>query len=401
MTIEIKVPLLAESIEDAALLGWRKAVGDQVEQGEILTELETDKVVLEVNAPESGVLVSILQEEGAVLKSGEVLATLEPGEVSAAVAAPVEEAVTADVPDALSPAVRKLVEENHVDTTQIKGSGKDGRLTKGDILAYLNGAKAPVQAVPASAPPPVIETAIAVPVSREGNRVERRVPMTRLRAKIAERLLQAQQSAAILTTFNEVNMAPIMALRKTYKETFEKTHGVKLGFMSFFTRAAVAALQKFPAVNASIDGSDMVYHDYCDVGIAISSPRGLVVPVIRNTEDLGFAGIEQAILNYALQARDGKLAIEDMLGGTFSITNGGTFGSLLSTPILNPPQSAILGMHKIQEKPMAENGQVVIRPMMYLALSYDHRIIDGREAVQFLVTIKDALEDPARLLLEV
>jgi 2-oxoglutarate dehydrogenase E2 component (dihydrolipoamide succinyltransferase) len=225
--------------------------------------------------------------------------------------------------------------------------------------------------------------------------------MTRLRAKIAERLLQAQQSAAILTTFNEVNMAPVMALRKTYKERFEKTHGVKLGFMSFFTRAAVAALQKFPAVNASIDGNDMVYHDYCDVGIAISSPRGLVVPVIRNTEDLGFAGIEQSILNYALQARDGKLAIEDMMGGTFSITNGGTFGSLLSTPILNPPQSAILGMHKIQEKPMAENGQVVIRPMMYLALSYDHRIIDGREAVQFLVAIKDALEDPARLLLEV
>jgi 2-oxoglutarate dehydrogenase E2 component (dihydrolipoamide succinyltransferase) len=400
MTIEIKVPVLAESIEDAALLGWRKAAGDQVEQGEILTELETDKVVLEVNAPESGVLVTILQEEGAVLKSGEVLAMLEPGEVSAVAA--VEEAVTEEVPEALSPAVRKLVEENHLDTAMIKGSGKDGRLTKGDILSYLDTAKVSSKTAPMSAPkvadPEVVPSA---PVSSVGNRIERRVPMTRLRAKIAERLLQAQQSAAILTTFNEVNMAPVMALRKTYKERFEKTHGVKLGFMSFFTRAAVAALQKFPAVNASIDGNDMVYHDYCDVGIAISSPRGLVVPVIRNTEDLGFAGIEQSILNYALQARDGKLAIEDMMGGTFSITNGGTFGSLLSTPILNPPQSAILGMHKIQEKPMAENGQVVIRPMMYLALSYDHRIIDGREAVQFLVAIKDALEDPARLLLEV
>lgn len=387
MLIEIKVPALSESVTEGTLLSWHKQEGDAVSQGESLIDLETDKVVLELPAPQAGVLSKIVKQDGEVVRPGEVLALLD---TEARATAPTAKSAT--VEPALSPSLRKLVAEHELDPAQIAGSGRGGRITKEDVLAQLEKhdpekfASAPVQ--------------IAAP-AMSGERPEQRVPMTRLRARVAERLVQAQQTAAILTTFNEVNMQPVMELRNRYKEKFEKEHGVKLGFMSFFVKAAVAALKKFPVVNASVDGSDIVYHGYFDIGIAVGSPRGLVVPVVRDADQLSFAEIEKIIADFGNRARDGKLTIEELTGGTFSISNGGVFGSMMSTPILNPPQSGILGMHKTYDRPVAENGQVVIRPMMYLALSYDHRIVDGREAVLFLVAIKEALEDPARQLLEV
>ena len=385
MMIELKVPALSESVSEGTLLSWHKQEGDAVVQGENLIDLETDKVVLELPAPQSGVLSKIVKHNGEVVRPGEVLALVD----TEAKAAP---AKAAAVEPALSPSLRKLVAEHELDPAQIAGSGRGGRITREDVLAQLE-----TSAQSTSSPAPVQIAASAM----GGERPEQRVPMTRLRARVAERLVQAQQTAAILTTFNEVNMQPVMDLRSRYKEKFEKEHGVKLGFMSFFVKAAVAALQKFPVVNASIDGSDIVYHGYFDIGIAVGSPRGLVVPVVRDAHQLSFAGIEKQIAEFGGRARDGKLTLEELSGGTFSISNGGVFGSMMSTPILNPPQSAILGMHKTYDRPVAENGQVVIRPMMYLALSYDHRIVDGREAVLFLVAIKEALEDPARLLLGV
>lgn len=384
--IELKVPALSESVSEGTLLSWLKQEGEAVAQGENLIDLETDKVVLELPAPQAGVLSKVLKQNGEVVLPGEVLALID---TEAKVAAP---AKAAAVEPALSPSLRKLVAEHELDPAQIAGSGRGGRITKDDVLAQL---EKPVQSASVTIPVQVAAPAM------NGERLEQRVPMTRLRARVAERLVQAQQTAAILTTFNEVNMQPVMELRNRYKEKFEKEHGVKLGFMSFFVKAAVAALQKFPVVNASIDGSDIVYHSYFDIGIAVGSPRGLVVPVVRNADQLSFAEIEKQIAEFGNRARDGKLTIEELTGGTFSISNGGVFGSMMSTPILNPPQSAILGMHKTYDRPVAENGQVVIRPMMYLALSYDHRIVDGREAVLFLVAIREALEDPARLLLRV
>lgn len=384
--IELKVPALSESVSEGTLLSWLKQEGEAVAQGENLIDLETDKVVLELPAPQAGVLSKVLKQNGEVVLPGEVLALID---TEAKVAAP---AKAAAVEPALSPSLRKLVAEHELDPAQIAGSGRGGRITKDDVLAQL---EKPVQSASV-----MIPVQVAAP-AMNGERLEQRVPMTRLRARVAERLVQAQQTAAILTTFNEVNMQPVMELRNRYKEKFEKEHGVKLGFMSFFVKAAVAALQKFPVVNASIDGGDIVYHGYFDIGIAVGSPRGLVVPVVRNADQLSFAEIEKQIAEFGNRARDGKLTIEELTGGTFSISNGGVFGSMMSTPILNPPQSAILGMHKTYERPIAENGQVVIRPMMYLALSYDHRIVDGREAVLFLVAIREALEDPARLLLKV
>ena len=384
--IELKVPALSESVSEGTLLSWLKQEGEAVAQGENLIDLETDKVVLELPAPQAGVLSKVLKQNGEVVLPGEVLALID---TEAKVAAP---AKAAAVEPALSPSLRKLVAEHELDPAQIAGSGRGGRITKDDVLAQL---EKPVQSASVTIP-----VQVAAP-SMNGGRLEQRVPMTRLRARVAERLVQAQQTAAILTTFNEVNMQPVMELRNRYKEKFEKEHGVKLGFMSFFVKAAVAALQKFPVVNASIDGSDIVYHSYFDIGIAVGSPRGLVVPVVRNADQLSFAEIEKLIAEFGNRARDGKLTLEELTGGTFSISNGGVFGSMMSTPILNPPQSAILGMHKTYDRPVAENGQVVIRPMMYLALSYDHRIVDGREAVLFLVAIREALEDPARLLLKV
>jgi len=408
MLIEIKVPALSESVTEGTLLSWHKQEGDAVSQGENLIDLETDKVVLELPAPQAGVLSKIVKQDGEVVRPGEVLALLD---TEARVAAPVALSPgslpegerdagllrkapvrAAALEAALSPSVRKLVAEHEIDPAHIAGSGRGGRITKEDVLAQL---EKPAQPVFASAPVQIPAPALS------GERPEQRVPMTRLRARVAERLVQAQQTAAILTTFNEVNMQPVMELRNRYKEKFEKEHGVKLGFMSFFVKAAVAALKKFPVVNASIDGSDIVYHGYFDIGIAVSSPRGLVVPVIRDADQLSFAEIEKKIADFGNRAREGKLTLDELTGGTFSISNGGVFGSMMSTPILNPPQSGILGMHKTYDRPVAENGQVVIRPMMYLALSYDHRIVDGREAVLFLVAIREALEDPARLLLGV
>lgn len=403
MMIELKVPALSESVSEGTLLSWLKQEGEAVAQGENLIDLETDKVVLELPAPKSGVLSKILKQNGEVVRPGEVLALIDT-EARAAVPASLSPSAlpkgekdtgslrepqvkAAAVEPALSPSVRKLAAEHDLDPAQISGSGRGGRITREDVLAQLEK----------SAPPSVQIAAAAM----SGERPEQRVAMTRLRARVAERLVEAQQTAAILTTFNEVNMQPVMELRSRYKEKFEKKHGIKLGFMSFFVKAAVAALKKFPVVNASIDGGDIVYHGYFDIGIAVGSPRGLVVPVVRDADQLPFAGIEKQIVEYGSRANDGKLTIEELTGGTFSISNGGVFGSMMSTPILNPPQSAILGMHKTYERPIAENGQVVIRPMMYLALSYDHRIVDGREAVLFLVAIKEALEDPASLLLEV
>jgi 2-oxoglutarate dehydrogenase E2 component (dihydrolipoamide succinyltransferase) len=404
MAIEIKAPVFPESVADGTVATWHKKVGEPVTRDEVLADIETDKVVLEVVAPADGVLTSIAKAEGDTVLSQEVLAIFDTSAGSAAastppsVTAPKESvassaAVAAPAPADLAPAVRKAVAENQVDPAQVSGSGRGGRITKEDVLNHLSAAASAPVTAPVSASPVAISTAV-------GERIEKRVPMTRLRAKVAERLLQASQQTAMLTTFNEVNMKPIMEMRKGYGERFEKRHGIRLGFMSFFVKAAVEALKRFPAVNASIDGNDIVYHGYHDIGVAVSSDRGLVVPVVRDAERMNLAEIEKNIIDYGKKARDGKLGLEDITGGTFTISNGGVFGSLLSTPLLNPPQTAILGMHKIQERPMAVNGQVVILPMMYLALSYDHRLIDGKEAVSFLVTIKELVEDPALLLLD-
>ena len=409
MLVDVKVPLLAESIPDATLLDWKKGPGEAVARDEILLELETDKVVLEVPAPQAGVLSEVLKNTGDIALSEEVLARIDTEAAASAAAKGADggaEAVpagqAADEPtgsDALSPAVQRLVAEHDLDASAITGTGKGGRLIKGDVLAYLDANKPAPPPAAKPTPPPAAKPAAPPPVS--GERGERRESMSRLRMRIAERLVEAQQTAAILTTFNEVDMQPVMALRKRYKDQFEKTHGVRLGFMSFFAKAAVQALERFPAVNAYIEGNDTVYHDYQDIGVAVGSPRGLVVPILRDVAQMSFADIEATIAEYGAKARDGTLTVEEMSGGTFTISNGGVFGSLLSTPILNPPQSAILGMHKTQERPIVVDGEIVVRPMMYLALSYDHRIVDGREAVLFLVTIKEAIEDPARLLLGV
>ncbi len=406
MSIEVKVPGLPESVADATIAAWHKKVGDSVKRDEHLVDLETDKVVLEVTAAADGVLKEILKPTGETVTAGVVIGIIEAGAVSTApvaAKAPAAAAVaTAPVATAsadedkladLSPAVRRLVAEKGINVNNMKGTGKNGRITKEDVQKILDGGSAPA----ATASPSLVSS----PIVTEGDRPEKRVPMTRLRARIAERLLQAQHSTAMLTTFNEVNLKAIMDLREKYKDKFEKAHGVRLGFMSFFTKAAVEALKRFPAVNASIDGNDVIYHGYYDIGIAVSTERGLVVPILRNANQLGMADIEKGIGDYARKARDGKLSMEEMTGGTFTITNGGVFGSLLATPILNPPQSAILGMHKIEQRPIVEDGEIVIRPMMYVALSYDHRIIDGKESVSFLVAIKEILEDPARLLLDI
>ena len=392
MIIDVKVPMLSESVSEGTLLEWKKKVGEAVARDEILIDIETDKVVLEVPSPQAGVLVEIVAQDGETVVADQVLARIDTAATAAAeapAAAPAE-AAPATAPaaaqnNAAMPAAAKLAAETGVDVNALQGSGRDGRVLKEDVQNA------------AAKPAAVAAPAVALPA---GARPEERVPMSRLRARVAERLLASQQENAILTTFNEVNMKPIMDLRAKYKDKFEKEHGVKLGFMSFFVKAAVAALKKYPVVNASVDGKDIVYHGYFDIGIAIGSPRGLVVPILRDADQMSIADIEQAIVDYAKKAKDGKIAIEDLTGGTFSITNGGTFGSMMSTPIINPPQSAILGMHATKERAVVENGQVVVRPMMYLALSYDHRIIDGREAVLTLVAIKDALEDPARLLLD-
>ena len=403
MSIEIKAPTFPESVADGTVATWHKKPGEPVQRDELLVDIETDKVVLEVVAPADGTLKNILKEEGDVVLSDEVLAVFEAGDIAAAPAVEEKPAVAEggsdDDGDAVAgPAARKLAAEKGINLTDVKGTGKGGRVTKEDVQNYVKPAAAPAPVETAPAPAKAAAPQLSVP---QGERIEKRVPMTRLRATIAKRLVSAQQNAAMLTTYNEVNMKPVMDLRNKYKDEFQKKHGVKLGFMSFFVKAATEALKRFPAVNASIDGNDMVYHGYQDVGVAVSTERGLVVPILRDTDGMGLAEIESTIGDYAGRARDGKLGIEEMQGGTFTITNGGTFGSLMSTPILNPPQTAIMGMHKIQERPMAVNGEVVILPMMYLALSYDHRMIDGKEAVQFLVTIKDLLEDPARLLLDI
>jgi 2-oxoglutarate dehydrogenase E2 component (dihydrolipoamide succinyltransferase) len=432
MSTEVRVPQLPESVADATVIAWHKQAGDRVAQGETLVDLETDKVVLEVPAPADGFLGEIRTKVGEIVTADVVLAVLLPAGTSQAAApgqqthkavlqpvpmaagmaartqapaqapAPPASAPASTQADAgepqLAPAARRLVKELELDPNQIPGSGRDGRIHKGDVVAYLDGREqTEPQRDPDAAP------AVAAPprLSGEAGRPEQRVPMTRLRARVAERLVQAQQTAAMLTTFNEVDLTGVMALRNRYKDQFEKTHGTRLGFMSFFVKASVDALQRFPVVNASVDGSDIIYHGYYDIGIAVSSPRGLVVPILRNCDQLTMSDIEGGIAEFGRKAKDGSLSFDELTGGTFTITNGGVFGSLLSTPILNPPQSAILGMHKVQERPVAEKGEIVVRPMMYLALSYDHRIIDGRDAVQFLVAIKEMLEDPARLLLRI
>lgn len=392
MSIEVKVPALPESVADATVAAWHKKVGDTVRRDENLLDLETDKVVLEVPAPADGILTETHFQVGDVVNAGQLLANIKAGSVEAAKEAPQQkqEAVQpASIP--AGPSARRALSENNIQPGLIPGSGKDGRITKEDVVSFIEINREKSSAIKTTPPTQTVA----------GHREERRVPMTRLRAKIAERLVEAQHNAAILTTFNEVNLQAVMDLRAQYKDSFEKKHGVKLGFMSFFTKAVVEALKRFPAVNASIDGQDIVYHGYYDIGIAVSTERGLVVPVVRDVDNLNMADIEKSINHSATLAREGKLPLEAMQGGTFTITNGGVFGSLMATPIINPPQTAILGMHKIQERPIAEKGQVVIRPMMYLALSYDHRLIDGKESVQFLVTVKELLEDPARLLLQV
>lgn len=404
MSIEIKAPTFPESVADGTVATWHKQPGEAVSADELIVDIETDKVVLEVVAPADGVITEILKGEGETVLSEEILAKFEAG--AAGAAAPAAEATAEAAPagdaEKVGPAARKLIDENNLDASQIPGTGKNGGITKEDVMNFMANkpASAPAAAAPAAAPA-AASPAVSVNVPA-GERVEKRVPMTRLRATIAKRLVEAQQNAAMLTTYNEVNMKPVMELRKQYKDLFEKTHnGTRLGFMSFFVKAATEALKRFPAVNASIDGNDMVYHGYQDIGVAVSTERGLMVPVLRDTDAMSLAEVEGTIADFGKRGREGKLGMEDMQGGTFTITNGGVFGSLMSTPILNPPQTAILGMHKIQERPMAVNGQVEILPMMYLALSYDHRMIDGKEAVQFLVTIKDLLEDPARMLLDV
>ena len=417
MATEIKVPVFSESVSEGTLLTWHKKPGDAVKRGEVIAEIETDKVVLEVTALTDGVLQSTAKNEGDTVYSEELLGVIGEGSGAAqtpAAAAGTEAATQAQQPQAaaadkpavatddLSPAVRKLVTEQGINPADVAGTGKDGRLTKGDVLAHTQGSQ---QAQPATPAPTAQAPAAQAPAAQvqlpAGARPEQRVPMTRIRARIAERLKDVQNTAAILTTFNEINMKPVMDLRKKYQDAFVAKHGVKLGFMSLFVRAATEALKEFPVINASVDGKDIIYHGYYDIGIAVASERGLVVPVLRDTDQKSLATIEKDIAGFAQKAKTGKLTLEDLSGGTFSITNGGTFGSMMSTPILNQPQSAILGMHNIIERPIVENGQIVARPMMYVALSYDHRIIDGREAVLFLVTIKNILEDPARLLLEI
>ncbi len=407
MTIEVRVPQLPESVADATLVSWHKKPGDAVARDENLVDLETDKVVLEVPAPAAGVLKEIRLGDGTTVTSGQVLAILEEGAAAApgaakADAAPAKSAAAAtsdsaakgDAAAKLSPAAKRVVEENKVDPRAVPGSGRDGRVSKSDVVNYLSAKDTAPAAVPAAKAPP----APAAPPAR-GGRTDQRVPMTRLRARIAERMVQAQTTQALLTSFNEVDLKAVNELRAHYKDAFEKQHGVKLGFMSFFTKACVEALKKFPTVNASVEGNDIVYHEYFDVGVAVSTDRGLIVPVLRDADLQSFADIEKSIGNFAGRARAGTITMEELTGGTFTITNGGVFGSLLSTPIVNAPQSAILGMHKIQDRPVVIDGQVVVRPMMYIALTYDHRIIDGREAVLFLVTVKQCLEDPARMVL--
>jgi 2-oxoglutarate dehydrogenase E2 component (dihydrolipoamide succinyltransferase) len=409
MIIEVQVPQLSESVADGTLASWKKNIGDSVARDEILIDIETDKVVLEVPSPNAGILVEIIKADGETVVSGELIARIDTeAKAGAAVPAPETPKATAAAPapataasaGTASPAARKILDEKGIATTAVAGSGRGGRITKEDAVAAQPKAAAP--AGPVAAPAAV---AVALPLPATGvdigPRTEQRVPMSRLRARIAERLLQSQASNAILTTFNEVNMGPIVLLRKQYAEKFEKAHGVRLGFMGFFVKAVCAALQKFPAINASVDGNDIVYHGYIDIGIAVGSPRGLVVPIIRNADQMTIAEIEKKIAEFGAKAKDGKLSIEDLTGGTFSISNGGIFGSMMSTPIINPPQSAILGIHATKDRAMVENGQVVVRPMNYLAMSYDHRIIDGREAVLGLVSMKEALEDPSRLLLGV
>jgi 2-oxoglutarate dehydrogenase E2 component (dihydrolipoamide succinyltransferase) len=406
MTVEVRVPNLPESVADATLVAWHKKPGDTVRRDENLADLETDKVVLEVPAPADGVVQELKVDTGSTVTSGELLAVIAEG----AAAAPSVPASLADgdskpqpagspeMAAKLSPAAKRLVEENQLNTTQIPGSGRDGRITKGDVVQHLSGKAEPAPTAPAAPPG---RPAAATPTPAPGGRTEQRVPMTRLRTRIAQRLVEAQATQALLTTFNEVDMQALNELRGRYKDAFEKKHGVRLGFMSFFVKACVEALKRFPVVNASVEGNDIVYHEYFDVGVAVSTDRGLVVPILRDADAMSFADIEKAVTGYANRAREGTITLEELTGGTFSITNGGVFGSLMSTPIVNAPQSAILGMHKIQPRPMVVGGQVVVRPMMYLAMTYDHRIIDGREAVQFLVAVKDAIEDPARLLLQV
>ena len=420
--VDVKVPQLSESVAEATLLAWKKKPGEAVTQDEILIEIETDKVVLEVPAPSAGVLSEIVVADGGRVAAEQVIAKIDSeGRAGAPAAAPAAAAaaaapVVAAAPamaaasaggsksDVAMPAAAKLMADNSLAAGSVAGTGRDGRITKGDVLQAVagGGAKAavapPVQA--ARAPAPALQQVAAPGVPNLGDRPEQRVPMSRLRARVAERLLQSQATNAILTTFNEVNMAPVMEMRKKFQDKFEKEHGVKLGFMSFFVKAAVHALKKYPVINASVDGNDIVYHGYFDIGIAVGSPRGLVVPILRNADQMSFADIEKKIAEFGAKARDGKLGIEDMTGGTFSISNGGVFGSMLSTPIINPPQSAILGVHATKDRAVVENGQVVVRPMNYLAMSYDHRIIDGREAVLGLVAMKEALEDPARLLFD-
>jgi 2-oxoglutarate dehydrogenase E2 component (dihydrolipoamide succinyltransferase) len=435
VSIEVKVPLLPESVSDATLVSWHKKAGEAVRRDENLVDLETDKVVLEVPAPADGVLKEIVASDGAVVTSGQVLAILEPGAVAETAApaaeqpaAPAKPAAAAAQPaksapapkppppppaaqakaapaarstaaNRMGPAVRKLVEEHDIDPAAIQGSGREGRITKGDVLDYIADHQATTVGIEHDI---VAKAGVAkeAPAAGGVSRNEQRVAMTRLRARIAERLLQAQAQAAMLTTFNEVDMSAVMALRERYQESFTAKHGIKLGFMSFFVKASIEALKQFPVINASVDGSDIVYHEFFDIGVAVSTDRGLVVPVLRNAEAMSFAAIERSIRDFGERARKGSLSMEELTGGTFTITNGGIFGSLMSTPILNPPQSGILGMHKIQERPVVVGGKIEARPMMYLALTYDHRIVDGREAVQFLVHVKDLLEDPARLLLE-
>lgn len=419
--IEVKVPVLSESVAEATLLSWHKKVGESVSRDENLIDIETDKVVLELPAPGAGVIVQLLKADGATVVAGEVIAIIDteasaqtspiavkaipsaapnaPIDAPAAAAAPAPSAAPADQSKAgvAMPAAAKILAENNLSASNVEGSGRDGRVTKGDALAAVSNKPA---AAPAAAPKAALQQVSSPSPASLGDRPEERVPMSRLRARIAERLLQSQSTNAILTTFNEVNMAPVMELRAKYKDKFEKEHGVKLGFMSFFVKAAVAALKKYPIINASVDGNDIVYHGYFDIGIAVGSPRGLVVPILRNADQMSIAEIEKKIGEFGQKAKDGKLTLDDLSGGTFSISNGGTFGSMLSTPIINPPQSAILGVHATKDRAVVENGQIVIRPMNYLAMSYDHRIIDGREAVLGLVAMKDALEDPARLLLD-
>ncbi|MGR8998505.1 MAG: 2-oxoglutarate dehydrogenase complex dihydrolipoyllysine-residue succinyltransferase [Gammaproteobacteria bacterium] len=417
MSIEVLVPILPESVSDATLIAWHKQTGDFVNKNENLVDLETDKVVLEVTAPESGVLSQILKENGAIVTGGELLALLE-SETAQESTVTEKQTISAKTPEnndediPLSPSVRRLIHENTLDASVIKGTGKSGRLTKTDVLAHLNKqtpaadvktqkANVETQNIVSLQAKPETEKPIEPTTFASNLRPEQRVAMTRLRAKVAERLLQAQQNAAMLTTFNEVNMQSVIDLRNQYKIRFEQKHAVKLGFMSFFVKASIEALKHFPAINASIDGNDIIYHGYYDLGIAVSTPRGLIVPVLHDADQLDFAGIEKCIADFGEKARAGTLTYDDLKGGTFTITNGGVFGSMLSTPILNPPQCAILGMHAIKERAVVENGQIVIRPIMYLALSYDHRLVDGREAVQFLVTIKECLEAPAHLLLNI